>query len=193
MTSADVALPVDPEPIIWITGLSGTGKSTLARAVVDALRAEGTRALLLDGDSLRAMLEEPGEAMRHDRTRRLARAERIAVLARLAAAQGIPVVVATISLFHVVQGSNRARAPRYAEVLLTAEIEALRRRDPDLYGAGDGPAQPDVVGVDIAPEFPVNAELVIAQRFLNEDLLDHVAQVVMLFRTLSSRGESGGR
>jgi adenylylsulfate kinase len=186
MTSAgDSGRAVAAAAIVWITGLSGTGKTTLARAVIDALNEQGEQALLLDGDVVRTTLETHDEALLHDRNRRLRRAHRIASLARMTATQGIPVIVATVSLFREVQQWNRAGPGPFGEVLLTADLDVLRQRNPKLYGARGRRGEPDVVGIDITPEFPVNPEVVIAQSFEHFSLPNHVMEVVALYRRLS--------
>ena len=170
-------------PILWITGLSGAGKSTLAQAVVSRLRGEGLRPLLLDGDGVREALEPlASEEARHEHTQELrtARAWRLARLARLAAGQGVPVVVATISMLHVVQAWNRAAVVPYAEILLQADLEILRRRKPALYGE----SAEHVVGIDIAPEFPLQPEAVLQQSFDPADLPLHCDIAMRIWRNM---------
>ena len=170
-------------PILWITGLSGTGKSTLASAVRDRLREDGIHALLIDGDVVRHALDSPAGLERHDAATRLHRAWRIAELARIAALQGMPAIVATIALFHAVQVWNRAGPAPYAEILLTAEIAKLQRRKVEVYSQADGGRGP-VVGIDIVPEFPVSPELVLVQRFVDSDLALHVSHVMATWQRL---------
>lgn len=174
-------------PIVWITGLSGVGKSTLAAAAVDALHAQNVRPLLLDGDIVRKTLESPEETMLHDRSRRLQRARRLASLARMAATQGVPVIVATISLFHEVQRWNRSGPAPYGEVLLLADLDTLKSRNPQLYGGRGHDAEADVVGLNIVPEFPVAPDLVVNQHFRRASLPEHVREVVALYERLSRR------
>lgn len=183
----DVAQAVGPAPILWITGLSGAGKSTLARAFVRELQVQGQCPLLLDGDALRDALEPPGQAMNHHVEMRMQRAWRLAKLARLAALQGVPVVVATISLFHVVQSWNRMGPTPYAEVLLHASLETLRERKPERYGSVNNPPLRDLVGIDIVAEFPREPELLIMQRFVPEDLSGHCSRVLALWQSLMQR------
>lgn len=175
-----------PSPILWITGLSGSGKSTLARAVVDTLHLEGLRPLLLDGDGLRDALEGAGAEHDHSPAMRKLRAWRLARLARLAASQGIPVVVATISLLHEVQAWNRAGSVPYAEVVLHAELGLLRERKPSLYSG----AHPHVVGLDIAPEYPRQPEVLIQQAFEPAALDLHKNIALGIWRRLSAVSES---
>lgn len=188
MTSVADHVTPGPGPVVWITGLSGTGKTTLANAAAALLGDEGRAPVLLDGDDVRRALDPEDLAGRHDREQRLRRAFRLATMASDAAQDGATVLVATISLFHEVQCANRARNARYAEVLLTADFETLRARNPRRYGGFGHPGEPDVVGVHIRPEFPAGPELMLVQRFHRNELATHAAQVVALVRSLERQG-----
>jgi adenylylsulfate kinase len=138
-------------PVIWITGLPGVGKSSVARELADRLRADGEACLLLDGDALREALAPLAEGYDAPARRRLA--ESYANLAALASAQGLTAVVATVSLIADVHRANRARFTRYFEVLLScADAERERRR---AGIALSGPRH----GIEIAPEFPTEPHL----------------------------------
>lgn len=140
--------------VYWITGLSGAGKTTLARAVVAALRARGRFALLLDGDALRAILGRDKDGFEADARRELART--YGRLAAALAAQGADAVCATISMFADVRAWNRANNPAYVEVYLDVPLAERARRDPKgLYAA----ATADMAGIDASVEPPVDPDL----------------------------------
>jgi adenylylsulfate kinase-like enzyme len=139
--------------LIWLTGLSGAGKSTVAELLDRRLRADGLTPVRLDGDRLRAIMPVRLGYAPEDR-RRLARW--YSRLAAELAGQGHLVICATISLFHEVHAWNRAHVTNYLEVWLRAPVTELRTRRDALYGGTS-----DVVGVGIEPEFPVQPDLVI--------------------------------
>ena len=144
--------------VYWLTGLSGVGKSTLGRALAARLRARGHPVLFLDGDLLREACGDEGFGL-DDRRRIAARNGR---LCRMLAAQGIDVVIATISLFREVQAWNRAHIPGYREIWLRAPLDVLAARDPKgLYGAALRGERDDVLGVNLTPEWPERAEVVL--------------------------------
>jgi len=139
--------------VIWITGLSGAGKTTLAKALLPLLPGPS---LFLDGDALRETLSLLGGG--YERADRLNLALTYARLGRLAAGQGLTVVCATISLFHEVHVWNRANLPGYFEVFLDMPQEVLSARDyKKVYARTDGLSP--VMGETLAPEFPLNPDL----------------------------------
>ena len=146
--------------VIWITGVSGVGKTTAAKRLVERLRAEGACAVLVDGDLVRAAVADP--FIGYDRASRLTNAYRVVRVCRMLAAQDVIAVAATVSLFHEIHDRMRAGVPRYREILLTAPTEALLVRNPGgwIHKARDGAAR-DVVGVDQRPEVPKFPHLVI--------------------------------
>jgi adenylylsulfate kinase len=146
--------------VVWITGLSGAGKSTIARRLTALLRDSGQPAILLDGDDVRAAINDRHTG--HDRASRLTNAYRICRLTQLLAGQGIPVVVATMSLFREIHAWNRQHLPGYLEVFVKVSLDVLRRRDArGLYSqAADGLAE-NVVGVHLDYDEPASPDLVL--------------------------------
>jgi adenylylsulfate kinase-like enzyme/phosphohistidine swiveling domain-containing protein len=155
--NAEVADPAGQ--VFWITGLSGAGKTTLARELCSRLRAGGRTVTLLDGDALRAIVAED---LGHSVDNRRKAAMRNARLCRMLAQQGSDVICATISLFHDVQRWNRANIPGYYEIYLQVPMNELRRRDPKgIYAMADRGDLRDVVGIDLAAETPEAPDLIL--------------------------------
>lgn len=149
--------------VVWITGLSGAGKSTLAKEVTALMRAEGEAVVMLDGDDLREVFGAvASNAQNHGREGRLALAFQYAHLCRVIAAQGLTVVIATISLFCEVHAWNRANLPGYFEVYLKVPLEELRRRDPKgIYRRFDAGELSHVAGLDLPIDEPEAADWVV--------------------------------
>lgn len=145
--------------VIWITGLSAAGKTTLGALTVSALRERGYPSVLMDGDDLRKALSSTTD---HSLQGRLELALKYSQLAALLANQGIHVVVSTVALFHVVHDWNRKNLPAYFEVYLKVPISELRRRDPKgIYARFDRGELKNVAGLDVLIEEPLHPDLVL--------------------------------
>ena len=146
------ASPESPKPagrVIWITGLSGAGKTTLGKALQGALPGS----VLLDGDALRDVLGVASSGF--DRENRLGLALTYARFAKLVAEQGLTVIVATISLFHEIHTWNRGNLPGYVEVFLDIPLEICRERDPKgLYAGQKLETAPQMAGAGVEINFP---------------------------------------
>jgi adenylylsulfate kinase-like enzyme len=162
--------------VIWITGLSGAGKSTLAHEVVARMRNDGKPVLMLDGDELREVFGAvAANAQNHGREGRLALAMQYAHLCRVIAAQGVAVVIATISLFREVHTWNRIHLPGYFEVYLKVPLDELRRRDPKgIYRRFDAGELTHVAGLDLLIDEPEAADWTV--EFVPERPLAHLAE-----------------
>ena len=155
--------------VIWITGLSGAGKTTIAQEVVGRIRGEGRCCVQLDGDKLRWAIGDPNAG--HDRRGRILNAYRICRLARMLAEDGHLVVVSTMSLFHEIHEWNRQNLPGYLEVYIQVDLAVLKERDPKgIYQAGHRGADNNVVGLNLDPEEPQQPHLVVNNNGHREDL-----------------------
>ena len=111
---------------VWFTGLSGAGKTTIARAVHDELRARDFRAQVLDGDVLRRQISKDLGFSKEDRDENI---RRLAFFARLLNRNGVIVLVAAISPYRAVRDEIRQSAGNFLEVYVNAPIEVCEQRD----------------------------------------------------------------
>ena len=146
--------------VVWITGLSGAGKSTISKRVAALLRQRGDSCVLLDGDEVRRAF--PIFHAGYDRASRLPHARRNSELAKLISEQGHIVVLATMSLFSEVQEWNRANFPAYLEVFVDVPLAVLKARDHNgLYPCAEQGLAKNVAGIDLAYDALVRPDLVV--------------------------------
>ena len=162
--------------VLWLTGFSGAGKTTLAKAIQRTLRARGTECVVIDGDMVRSIC---GDDCGYDVSERKRNARRVARFAKTIADQGIVTVVATISLYHEIHDWNRANQPGYFEVLLEEDIATCRRRDAKRVYRPEAPGtELNVVGVDIAAELPRAPHLRLNNSGGQTDMVGFAEQIV---------------
>ena len=147
--------------VIWITGLSGAGKTTLAKELILRLQKNGSNPILLDGDVLRNLLKVPESALdSHSRKVRLDLALKYAQMCRLLSDQGFIVVIATISMFDELYAWNRENITNYFEVYLKVPLDELRRRDPkSIYQRYENGELINVAGLDLSVDPPQTPHL----------------------------------
>ncbi len=159
--------------VIWITGLSGAGKTTIAQA----LNTHFDKAVLLDGDALRHVLGASTSGF--DAQSRQELAFTYARFAQLIALQGHTVLVATISLFHAVHAWNREHLPRYTEVFLDVSEQVRRKRDPKgLYAAEQNTNASPMAGLQTAVELPLQPHVHIQGEHPIEQVVKTILQVL---------------
>ena len=145
--------------VVWIIGLSGAGKTTLANEVVSKVRRKHRNIVLLDGDAIREVF---GNDLGHSIDDRRRNADRISQLSKFLDDQGINIVCAILSLFPESRSWNRQNIKHYYEVFIDAPIEDLINRDSkSIYHRYlDGEIR-NVAGMDIEFKKPDNPDLVI--------------------------------
>ncbi|WPZ36189.1 adenylyl-sulfate kinase [Thalassobaculum sp. OXR-137] len=143
----------------WITGLSGSGKTTIARALVKKLDIEKIPVVHFDGDELRSIFNAESS---FDNLARLELAHRYSRLCEVVTKRGVDVVCSTMSLFHEIHVANRSRFPRYREIFLDVPMSVLEQRDQrGLYSGARAGRATNVVGVNSAVEIPTAPNLVL--------------------------------
>jgi bifunctional enzyme CysN/CysC len=147
--------------VVWFTGLSGSGKSTIANALEQALVQRGHHSYLLDGDNVRHGLNKDldfSEAGRNENIRRIGEVSALFVDA------GLIVITAFISPFRVDRNRIRERLgdEKFVEVYLSTSLEECERRDPKgLYVKARAGEIREFTGIDSPYEPPIAPQLTI--------------------------------
>lgn len=168
--------------VVWFTGLSGAGKTTLARSVERQLWNRGGRTFLLDGDTLRANLCSDLGFSADDRRENIRRA---GIVARLMAEAGLICLTALISPFRVdrLRARNEMPAGSFVEVFVNAPLEVCEQRDlKGLYQRARSGELADFTGISSPYEPPESPEVEI-----RSDLLTVEASTALVLKALEQR------
>jgi bifunctional enzyme CysN/CysC len=146
--------------VIWLTGLSAAGKTTIAMEVEHQLLRKGKQVYVLDGDNVRQGLNSDLGFSPEDRTENI---RRVGEVAHLFAQAGIIVITAFISPYRSDRDSVRAIRPQaFHEVFVNADVDECAKRDPKgLYARALKGEIPEFTGVSAPYEAPDKPELVI--------------------------------
>jgi adenylyl-sulfate kinase len=145
--------------VLWLTGLSGAGKSTVAAKLEPALAERGHRVELLDGDEVRTNLCQGPGFSRADRDTNVAR---IGYVAAKLSGHGVAVLVAAISPYRQARDRVRVAVDNFVEVHVAASVETCARRDPKgLYAKALAGEIEHFTGVSDPYEPPLAPEIVL--------------------------------
>lgn len=164
--------------VIWLCGLSGSGKTTIGRLIYNRVKPKVPNLVLLDGEDLRMAF---GNDLGHDQEGRRRNSLRIANLCQLLDRQYIHVICCAMTIAPEAQATNREHIKEYYEVLLDVSIDVLEARDPKgVYRRARAGQLSNVCGVDIPYEPPKHPHLVINNNPPREDLTPLVDKILAL-------------
>ncbi len=178
--NAHASLKHQRPKVVWFTGLSGAGKSTIANLVEKKLHHLGRHTFLLDGDNLRHGLNRDLGFSDADRVENIRRAGEVA---RLMADAGLIVLCAFISPFRAERRMVRELMPAgdFLEVFVDVPLADAERRDPKgLYRKARAGEIPNFTGIGSPYERPENAEIRIeTTAMLPEEAADLIVKAVL--------------
>ncbi len=144
--------------ILWFTGLSGSGKTTITTALEPELKARGCKVEILDGDVVRTNLSKGLGFSQEDRDTNI---RRIGFVAHLLSRNGVAVMTAAISPYRAIRDEIRAMEPNFVEVYVTAPLEVCEVRDvKGLYAKARAGEIKGFTGIDDPYEEPLNPEII---------------------------------
>ena len=149
--------------MLWFTGLSGSGKSTIAVRVHEELERRGAEAEYIDGDALREVFPGTGFT-REEREEHL---RRTGYMASRLAAHGVTVVASFVSPYRASREFIRKLCPGFAEIYVSTPLEECERRDvKGLYARARRGEIRNFTGIDDPYEVPEHPELTLDTRVM---------------------------
>ena len=145
--------------VLWLTGLSGSGKSTIANALEKELYAAGKKTYILDGDNIRHGLNKDLGFTDNDRVENI---RRVAEVAKLMCDAGLIVITAFISPFRSEREMSRSlfQKGEFREIFISTPLKIAEKRDPKgLYKKARKGQIPNFTGIDSPYEKPLQADI----------------------------------
>jgi len=167
--------------VVWLTGLSGAGKTTIALALEPELRKRGVRSERLDGDTVREGLTRDLGFSKEDRDKNI---ERVGFVAKLLSRNGVGVIASFISPYRAAREKLRAETTNFIEIYVAAPVEACAARDvKGLYAKAFAGQLTGFTGVNDPYEAPEHPELILHTE--HESVAESVA---IILNYLEARG-----
>lgn len=176
--------------IIWLTGISGSGKTTVAEKIVNKYKVFLPNLINIDGDIIRDFFDK---SLGYDVNARVSQIKRIQKICKFLEKQKLIIVVSALYSNEELMKWNRVNFSNYYEIYLEASLNLVKNRDPKgLYKKFSEGKEKNVVGFDIPWYAPTNYDLKISMS-KNSKLDDVIAKISMnikIFRDLESSNEN---
>ena len=156
--------------LIWITGLSGSGKTLIARKLKQKLLKQKKNYLLINGDGLRSIFE----LKKYDRNSRINYAYSYSKLCKKIVDQDLNVIIATVAMFDEIRKWNKSNIKNYFEIFVKMPFKSVKDRNKkNLYKS----KILNVVGKDIKPEYPKNPNMILKNDFTKD--IDCLVNIIL--------------
>jgi len=164
--------------VIWLTGLSGSGKSTIGRIIEKKLIDKGIMAYLLDGDNIRHGLCSDLGFSEEDRSENI---RRIAEVAALFEDSGVTVLVSAITPFEKMRNLARIKSKKFILVYVKADIDTCVKRDPKgLYKKALNGEILGYTGIDSPFEEPLDYDYLLdTEKFSIDECADKLMEYLL--------------
>ena len=144
--------------LFWITGLSGSGKTTIAKKIENHISKKYGATIIVSGDNLRKMFN----FKKFSRKDRLAYASIYSKFCKCITDNKINIILSTVSLFHKVRKWNRSNINNYIEIYIQSDINKIIKQKKKFFYKGN---YANIVGKNIKAEFPQSPHITIINHF----------------------------
>jgi adenylyl-sulfate kinase len=166
--------PASEGYVLWFTGLSGAGKTALAKLIEQDLKTRGVRVERLDGDVVRQSLTADLGFSKEDRDKNI---QRVTFVAKLLSRNGVGVLASFISPYRTTRDWVRSEVTNFIEVFVDCPVEECIRRDvKGLYAKALAGEIPEFTGVSDPYEAPLNPEITV--KTAEETIEESFAQIM---------------
>jgi len=144
--------------IFWITGLSGSGKSTIGEKLKTLIKNKYGKTIIIHGDDIRNIYKFKS----YSKIQRLKLGKANSDLCKLFSEQGLNIIFTTVGLFHDLFEYNRNNLKNYTEIYIKTDIKKLLKNKKKFFYKI---RTKNVWGLDLKPQFPKNSEIIIENNF----------------------------
>jgi len=144
--------------LFWITGLSGSGKTTIAEKIKNDISNKYGPTVIVSGDNLRKMFN----LKKFSRKDRLTYALSYSKFCKCITDNKINIILSTVSMFHKVRKWNRTNISNYVEIYIQSDINKIIKQKNKFFYKRN---YKNIIGKDIKPEFPKSPHIIIENNF----------------------------
>ena len=156
--------------VFWITGLPGSGKTTIAKKIKKQIEKNFGKTVLFSGDDLRKILKLKD----YNKKKRYEYARIYSNLVKQISNQNINVIIATVALFRKIHKLNKQNIENYCEIFIKFNINnIIKNKKKNLYFKN----KKNLVGLDIKPEYPIKPHIEVINNFA--DSTDKISKKIL--------------
>ena len=144
--------------VFWITGISGSGKSTFSRKIYSFIKKKFGPTIILSGDDLRKIFK----LNKYERSYRIQIGKQYTKFLKLITSNNVNVLFSVVGLFHELHEYNRKKLKNYIEILIDVNFKKTEQRKQKFFYRNK---TNNVWGRDIMPEYPKNPHIILKNNF----------------------------
>lgn len=149
--------------VLWITGISGSGKTAISKLILNKFAKKYGRTIIFQGDELRKIFQFKD----YSRQGRINNGLIYSDLLKKISDQGINVIISVIGMFETIRKKNRKKIENYLEIFIETDFKSIIKKNKKKHYK----LKKNVVGIDIKPEFPKKPDIKI-KNDLNNSLIN---------------------